>query len=207
MSAGRQRLKNMKKLQKLAATLNKRGYETEVFDNRSVLNERTLEFIRGHTVGYGSCRTLEHLELHKLISRHAKEVFPHIPGEAGDDERNALTADFYFASANAVSMDGHIINIDGTGNRVAATCFGPGRVIYLIGSNKIADTLDEAMKRAKDTAVKLAKHFNRKTPCVKTGKCEDCLSPGCICSVTVIHRRKPNGVKISVFLINEALGL
>ncbi len=200
-------LKSMEKLQKLSASLNKRGYETEIFNDRSILHERILELIRGHTVGCGSCRTLEHLELHKLINRHARKIFPHIPGGAGEDGRSALTADFYFTSANAVSMDGHIVNIDGTGNRVAATCFGPGRVIYLIGSNKITDALDEAIKRAKVAAVKLAKHFNRKTPCVKTGKCEDCLPPDCICSVTVIHRRKPNGAKISVFLINEALWL
>ena len=151
--------------------------------------------------------TLECLGLLESLKRNAKEVFFHLPGGAGEAERKALTADFYLTSANAISMDGHIVNIDGTGNRVAATCFGPKQVIYVVGKNKITETLDDAMIRAKNTAVKLAKYFGRRTPCVKTGKCEDCLSTECICSITTIHRKKPYGINISVFLINEELGL
>lgn len=197
----------MEKLQQLSSILKKRGFETEVFQIGSLASKRVCELINGHIVGVGSSMTLASLGLLNSIKIYAKKVFLHVPGGAGDDERNALTADFYLTSANAISMDGHIVNIDGTGNRVSATCFGPQRVIYVIGKNKITETLDDAMKRAKDTAVKLAKHFNRNTPCVKTGMCEDCLSPGCICSITTIHRKKPYGINVTVFLINEDLGL
>lgn len=197
----------MKRLQLLSRRLNRRGFETEVFESGNLAAQRICEIVDARTVGAGSSMTLESLGLLDSLKTCAKEMFFHLPGGAGEAERNALTADLYLTSANAVSLDGHIVNIDGTGNRVAATCFGPKQVIYLIGKNKVVETLDDAMNRAKDTAVKLAKHYKRRTPCVDSGKCEDCLSPECICSITTIHRRKPYGVDISVFLINEALGL
>ncbi len=197
----------MGKLQQLSKNLIIRGFEAEIFNNCNLASKRICEIIKDHTVGLGSSMTIERLGLLENIKIYAKNVFPHFPGGAGEDERNALTADYYLTSANAISMDGHIINIDGTGNRVSATCFGPKRVIYLIGKNKITETLNDAMNRAKYTAVKLARHYKRKTPCVITGKCEDCLSPECICSITTIHRKKPYGINISVFLINEELGL
>lgn len=131
----------------------------------------------------------------------------HRPGNAGRNERDALSADIFLSSANAVSLDGQIVNIDGTGNRVAATCFGPRHVIFVVGMNKITETLEGAMARAKEAAVKLAIHYRRKTPCVKTGICTDCLSAECICSVMAIHRKNPLGNKVSVFLVAENLGL
>ena len=134
-------------------------------------------------------------------------MYPHIPGRAEKEERKALTADFYLTSANAVSLDGNIVNIDRTGNRVGATCFGPQRVIYLIGKNKITDNLDSALETAKETAIKLSRHYGFNTPCAKTGRCTDCTSPESICSITTIHRRKPRGMMVSVFLIDEELGL
>ena len=197
----------MDKLNKLSEVLSKRGFDIEIFQSSEKAAERIYEMVKGATVGLGSSMTLEKSGLLKNIDSSAKNVFRHSPGIAGQDERNALTSDFYLTSANAVSMDGHMVNIDGTGNRVAATCFGPKRVVYLVGKNKITETLDKALQRAKITAVKLASYFNRKTPCVKTGKCEDCLSLECVCSITVIHRKKPNGLKMSVFLINEDIGL
>ena len=141
------------------------------------------------------------------LDKYAKIVYSHAVGEACLSERNALTADFYLTSVNATAMDGHIVNIDGTGNRVAATCFEPKRVIYFVGKNKIVNTLENALIRAKKTAVQLTQIYKRKTPCVITGKCEKWFSSDCICSVTTIHRKKPRGLDISVFLINEDLGV
>jgi hypothetical protein len=197
----------MEKLQRLSGKLKKRGFDAEVFESGAAVCRRICEIINGHSVGFGGSMTIARLGLHAALKDYAKKVFPHLPGGAGEDERNALTADFYLTSANAISMDGHIVNIDGTGNRVAATCFGPQRVIYIIGKNKITETLEYAMQRAKDTAVKLAQHYKRKTPCVKTGKCESCLSPQCVCSITTIHRKKPYGINLSVFLVNQDYGL
>ncbi|MBL8025979.1 MAG: lactate utilization protein [Fibrobacteres bacterium] len=191
----------------LCSKFNSNNFESEVFETAHAAALRVIELSKGKTVGFGNSMTINSLNLVALLKPEVKQLFIHLPGKAGKEERDALTADLFLTSANAVSIDGHIVNIDGTGNRVAATCFGPGRVIYLIGKNKITENLPAALVRAKETAVNLAKHYNRKTPCVKTGKCEECQSPGCVCAVTTIHRRKPNGLNISVFLINEELGL
>jgi len=197
----------MKQLEQLSKVLKKHGFESEVFSLGSLASERVCEIVKDHTIGFGSSMTIRKLGLLDSVKNYAKTVFTHLPGRGGEEEKKALTADFYLTSANAISMDGHIVNIDGTGNRVSATCFGPGKVIYLVGKNKITKTLDEAMKRAKDTAVKLAKYYHRKTPCAITGKCENCLVDDCLCSLTLIHRKKPYGIDISVFLIDEELGL
>jgi hypothetical protein len=196
----------MERLHLLSRALNRRGFESEVFSSGRVASMRLLEMVQGRIVGYGGSLTLENLQVLDDIGACAKELFTHLPGRGGDEERAALHADIFLTSANAVSMDGQIVNIDGTGNRVAATCFGPKRIIYLIGRNKIVPTLDEALLRAKEAAVKVAKRYQRRTPCVATGTCEDCLSPECVCAITTIHRKKPYGLAISVFLIDEELG-
>ena len=197
----------MQKLEQLSVVLKKHGFDSKVFPNGHLAAKKVCEIIKYHTVGLGSSMTVQRLGLLDMVRAHAKTVFTHLPGRGGEEERNALTSDFYLISANAISMDGHIVNTDGTGNRVSATCFGPKRVIYLIGKNKITETLDDAMNRAKETAVKLAKYYHRKTPCVTTGKCENCLSADCLCSITTIHRKKPYGISISTFLIDEELGI
>jgi L-lactate utilization protein LutC len=194
-------------LQQTATHLMKRKFETQIFETGQQAAQGICARIKGCSVGLGSSMTIQHIGLFNMLKANAESVFEHQPGQAGDDERKAMVADYFITSANGLSKDGQIVNIDGTGNRIAATCFGPGEVIYVIGKNKIAPTLDDALYRAKETAVKLAKHFNRKTPCIKTGKCEDCLSPECLCSITTIHRKKPYGTRISVFLINEEVGL
>jgi hypothetical protein len=196
----------MDTLHQLSKILQRHGFETEIFPSCPTVAMRILEIVQGHSVGYGGSITLESLGIFNNLEEYAKELYTHLPGQGGDDERKALLADFFLTSANAVSLDGHIVNIDGTGNRVSATCFGPGTVIYCIGRNKIVPTLDDALLRAKEAAVKVAARYHRKTPCVSTGKCENCLSPECVCSITTIHRKKPYGAAIMVFLIDENLG-
>ena len=147
-------------------------------------------------------------ELKRNGKKQAFAVYQHNPDSSENETKKALLADIYLTSANAISADGQIVNIDGTGNRIAATCYGPKQVIFVIGKNKIAPSLEEAINRARNSAaVRNAKRYNRKTPCVITGKCEDCLSLDCICNVMTIHRKKPYGVKMTVVLINEKLGL
>lgn len=198
---------NLNNLDCLCKVLNCHGFEAEVFPDKDLVAKRIFKMVRGHSVGYGGSMTLRSLGIIDKLGDYAGRVFSHLPGGAGEDERNALTADFYLTSANAVSMDGQIVNIDGTGNRVSATCFGPRRIIYVIGKNKVVNDLDDALAWAKYAAVRLAKYYKRKTPCVKTGKCENCFSPDSICSITTIHRKKPSGIDVSVFLVDEELGI
>jgi len=185
-----------------------RGFQAFVCTN----NQETINLIsetilreNDSVVGIGNSMTLRELGLVNILS--SKMVFERNLKGTGEEERKALHADIYFTSANAISYDGQIINIDGTGNRVAATCFGPKHVVYVIGKNKIAKSLEKAIERAQYAAVALAKQYGRNTPCTISGKCEDCVSPECICGVTTIHRKQLYGNKISVILVDKELGL
>jgi len=198
-------------LDNLRDRFNKRGFNTVVCNDKQEAVHFVLEMFPVNNdmiIGMGNSLTLETLGLKDIWAEKVSAVYQHTPGCPDEETKKALLADLYLTSANAVSNDGQIVNIDGTGNRVAATCYGPKQVIYVIGKNKIAESLEEAVKRARNTAaVKNAKRYNRKTPCVITGKCEDCLSAECLCSVMTIHRKPPYGLKTTVILVNEDMGI
>ena len=195
----------------LSKTFKTRGFDAYICDNIGQANDVIENIVNVcgtiNSIGFGNSITLKTMGLHELLSKYTQNIYIHSPVGTEDTDRMALTSDVYLTSANAISLDGHIVNIDGTGNRTAATCFGPRQVIYVIGKNKLTNTLDEAITRAKSAAVELAKRYDRKTPCVITGKCEDCISPECICAVTTIHRKKPYGVNISLILLDIEIGI
>ena len=192
----------------LKKNLTKRGFHAYVCsDSQMAISLITEKLLNENDVivGIGNSMSLNEIGLADKLS--PRTVYKRNMAGSGEDERKALLTDIYFTSANAVSYDGQIVNIDGTGNRVAATCFGPKHVVFVIGKNKIAETLELAIERAQNAAVALAKKYGRKTPCTVTDKCEHCLVPECICAVTAIHRKNLYGNKISVVLIDEVLGL
>ena len=110
-------------------------------------------------------------------------------------------------SANGISMDGQMVNIDGAGNRVAALIYGPKNVLIVAGMNKVAPTLEQAVDRARNVAAPInAIRLNRNTPCASTGSCADCRSDDCICSHIVITRNCRPAGRIRFVLIGEDLG-
>ena len=118
----------------------------------------------------------------------------------------AFSADVYLSSANAISEDGVIVNIDGNGNRVAAITWGPKRVIFVVGLNKVAQTVEAALQRARSTASPTnAARFDIKTPCQTDGVCHNCNSPESICNYVHFLRNSPGG-KHKVVLVGEDLG-
>ena len=118
----------------------------------------------------------------------------------------AFTTDVYLSSANAISEDGVIVNIDGNGNRVAAITWGPKKVIFIIGINKVAQTVEAALARARSTASPInAARFDIKTPCQVDGVCHNCNSPESICNYVHFLRNSPKG-KHTVVLVGENLG-
>ena len=118
----------------------------------------------------------------------------------------AFTADVYLSSANAISEDGVIVNIDGNGNRVAAITWGPKKVIFIIGLNKVAQTVEAALARARSTASPInAARFDIKTPCQTDGVCHNCNSPESICNYVHFLRNSPHGKHI-VILVGEDFG-
>jgi len=121
--------------------------------------------------------------------------------------KNQMTSDLFLSSVNAVTMNGELVNIDGMGNRVNATNFGPKKVILVAGYNKIVVDVQEAIKRIKNVAAPMnARRLNLDVPCAKLGKCVDCDSPNRMCRILMIHEWKPTWTDILVILVREELG-
>ena len=119
----------------------------------------------------------------------------------------AFGADVFLSSANAMTQDGVLVNIDGFGNRVAATAAGPEKVVYIVSMNKVCSDLDSAIKRARNVAAPCnTQRFEGNTPCKKVGHCMDCTSPDCICSMIMITRFSMVKDRIFVVLCGEDLG-
>ena len=128
-----------------------------------------------------------------------------------EDKRAAMLAaydaDFFLSSANAMTEDGIIVNIDGNANRVSAIAQGPKKVLFIVGMNKICDDVDGAMKRARNVAAPInAQRFGLDTPCTKTGSCMNCKSLDTICCQFLITRFSQHPGRIHVILVNECLG-
>ena len=118
-----------------------------------------------------------------------------------------MTSDLFLTSANAITLNGELVNIDGIGNRVNSINFGPGKVIVVAGYNKIVEDVQEGIQRIKNVAAPLnARRLNIDVPCAKVGKCVDCNSPNRICRVIVIHERKPSWTDMLIILVGEELG-
>lgn len=129
------------------------------------------------------------------------------PEEAYARRRQGLLADFMITSTNALTLDGKLVNLDGMGNRVAAMCFGPKKVILAVGLNKVAPDLETAMARVKHHAAPInAIRLSRATPCVETGLCSDCKSPERICYMWSIIEGHILENRIHVKLVGEDLG-
>ncbi len=134
-----------------------------------------------------------------------------IDRDAYEDKRAAMLmaydADVYLASANAITEDGVLVNIDGNANRVSAIAQGPRKVIFIVGMNKVCDDVDGAMKRARNVAAPInAQRFGLSTPCSKTGSCMNCKSPDTICCQFLITRYSKHPGRIHVILVNDFLG-
>ena len=119
----------------------------------------------------------------------------------------AYSADFYLMSANAVTEDGILVNIDGNANRVSALCYGPEKVICIVGMNKVCSDVDGAIKRARNIAAPVnAQRFGIETPCTKTGSCMNCKSPDTICCQFLVTRFSKHPGRIHVILVDDLLG-
>ena len=123
--------------------------------------------------------------------------------------KKCLTADVFLTGANAISLDGQMVNIDGNGNRVAAIVYGPDSVIVVAGMNKVMDTLEDAIRRARTIAAPMNKQRfpTNVTPCDATGVCADCKSPDCICNQILITRNCRPAGRIKFIIVGEELGL
>lgn len=195
----------------VAEAMKKRGFEAYYVSTAEEAREKALELIpENSVVSWGGSMTIDEIGLKQAVIDRGCKVINRDEAESPEERmelmRKALTCDVFLMSANAISEDGQLVNIDGNGNRVAALCFGPKAVIVVAGMNKVAGNLEEAYARARKFAAPVnAQRFNLATPCGKTGLCADCLSPECICSQMVVTRRASGG-RIKVILVGADLG-
>lgn len=160
------------------------------------------------TVGIGGSMTAKAMKLEELLPR-TSTVYWHWLTPGPETLANAATAQVYLTSVNALAETGELINIDGTGNRISAATGAHERVYYLVGRNKLAETFDKALWRARNIASPLnARRLNRETPCVKNElKCYDCNSPQRICNgLSVVWKPLGGAQETHVLLIDEDLG-
>ena len=203
---------NKLKIDTVIKNMEKRGIQGHYCETKEEACEMVLSMIKDHSVvSWGGSATINAIGIkEKLAEREVTLIDPYgtpDPAESIERRRQGLMADYYLMSTNAVTMDGELLNIDGTSNRVAALCFGPRKVIIVVGANKISLGLDDAMARAKGyAAVPNNVRLKRNTPCTITGVCSNCLSKDCICCNIVTTRYCSIPGRIEVILINEALG-
>lgn len=197
---------------KVVEALKSRNFEAYYEENREAAVKRALSLIpEGSLVTWGGSMTLEESGLKKALYEANYKIIDRDSAkdeeERGNLIRQAFFSDFFISSANAISESGVIYNIDGTGNRVAAICFGPKNVLIIAGMNKVAASEEAALERARKTAAPInAMRFDVKTPCKATGTCANCKSESCICrKVTALRYGDPNN-RIKVILIGESLG-
>ena len=196
---------------KLKENLERKGYVVTVFDKKEDAADYIDDQIHEKTVGLGGSATIHQMGLFAKISKH-NVVYWHDakPSDMSVMETRtaASRAEVYISSVNAISEEGEIVNIDNTGNRVAAITYGPSKIYLLIGENKVAENLERAIYRARNVAAPLnAQRLKRKTPCAVNGdKCYDCKSPERICRNLSIFLEKPTGAEYEVILVREKLG-
>lgn len=168
-----------------------------------------LELIpEGSSVTMGGCMSAQEIGLTDALKNGG---YDYIDRNAFEDKRAAMLkaydADFFISSANAMTDDGVMINIDGNANRVSAIAQGPKKVIFIVGMNKVCPDTDSALKRARNVAAATnAQRFGLSTPCARTGKCFDCKSPDTICCQFLITRFSRHKDRIHVILVNDELG-
>ncbi len=191
--------------------LNRRRFIAKRFATTAEATAEMLSIIGAQSVGIGGSSSVNSTGIYDTLREQGNAVYCHtfVPKEEKNSTRRAaFDADVYLCSANAITKDGVIVNIDGTGNRVAATIFGPPTVIILVGSNKLVDSIEDGVARTKrDCCPYNAKRQGFQTPCAITGVCGNCAGTDRMCNVTVLYEYPTRHTqKFYVLVVDEPLG-
>ena len=201
-----------KRNQALASTvikgLKSRNMTGHYADSKEEALKLALELIpEGSTIAMGGCTSAHEIRLINALENGNYHYLDREKMDAREGLMAAYDADIFLSSANALTDDGILVNIDGNSNRVSCIAQGPKKVIFIVGINKVCSDLDAAMKRARNVAAPVnAQRFDIKTPCKETGKCFNCKSPDTICCQFLITRYSRHTDRIHVILVNENLG-
>jgi L-lactate utilization protein LutB len=198
---------------RVVEALQKNNFTASYVNTKQEALDKLAALIPGDaTVGIGGSATIKEVGIDTLLEERGNTVFNHNkPGLSPEESlalrHNQLSCDVFLTSTNALTLKGELVNVDGSGNRVAAMIFGPKKVIVITGVNKIVTDIDTAMDRIELFAAPINnKRLNRPNPCTVTGECMDCQGPTRICNVTTVMHKKPGAIDIEVIIIGEDLG-
>ncbi len=188
---------------------NMEGYFFE--DSPSCVKVITDMIEPGSTISWGGSESIKECGLMDAIRSGSYTLIDRMAAKSPEESRalyaKAVLSDYYLMSTNAITYDGELINIDGTGNRVACLIHGPKNVLLVVGMNKLVSDIESGYARVRNVASPAnAKRLNRDTPCFHTGKCGDCLAEGCMCNQIVVTRRSGILGRIKIFFVAEELG-
>jgi hypothetical protein len=210
---------NINELLALAKNLSRNRFKVILVKNREEAKNNALNLIPKHSsIGIANSVTVRQVGvLDALRQRGDNLVDPISPlGEPSSEfnrqtnmelTRKSLETDVFISGTNAITQDGKLVNIDGLGNRVAGIIWAKGKVLIIVGRNKIADNLDDAIKRIKMIVPVLGKRRGIDFPCVKAGKCVDCFVPQRPCNIILILEKAPSDRDITIIIVDEDLGL
>ena len=197
----------------LVKNLQSRHFDAYYCENREPALQKALELIpEGASVGWGGALSAEQIGLMDTVRqgnfRPIDRSLARSQEEREQMMRDCLFSDVFLTGANGLSLDGQMVNIDGTGNRVAAIIYGPKTVLVVAGMNKVEDTLEDAIRRARTVAAPMNnQRFSNDNPCSATGTCGNCKNLTCICNQIVITRHCRPAGRIKFILVGEELGL
>ncbi len=197
---------------RLAVSLEKRFIKGYYAENKEEALKLALSLIpEGSSVGYGGSMTLDEIGLKDALDNEhyhlIRRELAKTPEETREKYIEIYGSDVFITSSNAITEDGILVNIDGNGNRVSAISYGPRKVIFIVGVNKIAKDLDAAISRARNIAAPTnCARFDIDTPCQTAGSCMNCMHPKTICSEFLITRCNKIPDRMHVIVVNEELG-
>lgn len=200
------------KAENLIRNFEKRNIEAFYVKDSKAARAKVLELIKERTsVSWGGSMTLGEIGIFdKLKAGDYKLLDRATASNSAEKEKiyhQALSADYYLMSSNAITQAGELVNVDGNGNRLAALIYGPKNVIIVAGMNKVTVDQESAVKRVRNQAAPAnSVRLDQKTPCAKTGYCSSCQIDDTICCQTVITRRSRQDGRIKVILVGEELG-
>ena len=192
--------------------LNRKGYEAVYAPTKEDALAEVLKLIpEGAVVGVPGTVTIREIGAMEKLAERGCTIHHHWNPDLTPEERmqtlmDEYCADYFLTSANAVTRDGMIVNIDGNGNRVSAMAWGRNVLIFVVGINKVAGSLEEAVNRARTATPPNVLRLNGDTPCTQTGYCVNCDSPSRVCRALLILERPTNGRKTHVIMVGEDLG-
>ena len=199
--------------QSIIKNLEKRNMTAFYCEDAESCKAKVLELIgEGSVISWGGSMSIHECGIPQALKdRGDCEVLDRseyiTPEQQQEFAVKTFQCDYYLMSTNAITLDGELVNIDGYGNRVASLIYGPDHVIVIAGMNKVVPDVKQGFDRVRNIASPPNTiRLNKDTPCSKTGKCGNCMSPDCICNQIVVTRRSRDKERIIVILVNDNLG-